>query len=128
MPRAGKIGIAQIDADHQDIVEALEALRQHLDDAAYDPVAKLQELVALLTAHFRREEDLMRQAEYPQADRHAYHHAKTIVEIQDVVSRVDSSGDVDIVDLRSLYKVLIDDIFPADLHFQEYLVGIGRLK
>lgn len=122
------IGVAEIDADHQEVVEALEALRQHLDDAAYDPVSKLQDLVDFLLAHFRREEDLMRKAEYPGAAGHAYHHAKTITEIQDVAVRVKSTGRVDIADLRSIFKVLMEDIFPADLHFHEFLVGAGRLE
>ena len=107
------IGIQEIDADHQEIVEALEGLRLHLDDEAYAPVSKLQDLVALLTAQFRREEDLMRQAEYPQANGHSYRHAKTIAEIQDVAFRVQSSGQVDIADLRSIFKVLMEDIFAA---------------
>jgi len=122
------IGVAEIDADHQEVVEALEALRQHLDNAAYHPVAKLQDLVDFLLAHFRREEDLMRKAEYPGAEAHAYHHAKTITEIQDVVGRVKSTRLVDIADLRSIFKVLIEDIFSADLHFHEFLVGAGRMK
>ncbi len=128
VPKAGLVGIEEIDADHDEIVQALEALRLHLDDDGFPAVAKIHDVVAHLTGHFEREEYLMRQTAYPNADDHARHHHRALTEIWRVVAQVDANGAVGLAELRDLFRVLMDDIFPADLHFHDYLVSTNRLR
>ena len=122
------IGIEEIDADHQDIIGTLEEIRTNLGDDTFPAVGKVKDLVQLLADHFRREEELMRQADYPKAEMHAWHHEQTMVQIQRVIAQVEESGTVGLNALRDLYKLLMDDIFPADLHFHDFLVSNNRLR
>jgi len=128
IPRSGLVGIDEIDDDHQSVVDALEEVRVHLEDKAYSHVPKTREIVQTLLSHFRREEDLMRSADYPHTEAHCMHHDQTLGHIYRIVGNAELSEKVTLGDLRDLYRTLLDDIFSADLNFQNYLFATNRLR
>lgn len=128
IPRTGLVGVEEIDEDHQSVVDALEDVRRHLDDAQYEHVRKTREITQTVLAHFRREEELMRRVDYPHVDAHTLHHDQSLGHIYRIVGNTELAGEVKIGDLRDLYRTLLDDIFSADQSFHNYLVDTGRLR
>ena len=122
------VGVQEIDDDHQSVVDALEDVRRHLDDEAYSHVKKTREITQTLLSHFRREEDLMRHAEYPHTDAHCMHHDQTLGHIYRIVGNAELQKSVSLGDLRDLYRTLLDDIFSADMNFHNYLLETNRLR
>ena len=69
------------------------------------------------------EEDLMRDAGYPELDGHARHHAICLEELETTFENCRKRGAADRTDVARLFHKLIDDISKADLKFVEFLLA-----
>ncbi|MEO5373035.1 MAG: bacteriohemerythrin [Alphaproteobacteria bacterium] len=77
------VGSAEMDGDHRDLIDLVN--RVALTDLANDPAAfgvLLDEVIAHLGDHFRREERLMRAAGYPGLFYHRGSHASLLADVQ----------------------------------------------
>ncbi len=125
IPRSGRMEVPEIDDEHKEIVEALDQVRQHIDEGQEANLAKTREVGNSLVSHFRSEERLMQDYHYLHLPQHIIHHDQSLGMIYRILGNCENLGRVEIEDLRSLYRVLIDDIFSADMHFSAYLLDIG---
>ena len=70
------VGVAELDADHQVLINLLNKLHYRLfaGDEPGEIANVLEDLAGYAEVHFAREESLMRRAGYPDSDRHAAQH------------------------------------------------------
>ena len=120
IPRSGLIGHETIDAEHAEVVEALEEVRAHLENRSYEHFKKTQEICDLLQGHFRSEEKIMAAAEFPHLETHVVHHDQSLGQIYRILGNAQTFGEVTINDLQDIYRNLLSDIFTADGHFSAY--------
>ncbi|TDQ80570.1 hemerythrin-like metal-binding protein [Dongia mobilis] len=72
-------GIAQLDAEHHDLVAAINQLRAaEADGTASDCGKQLRRFRDLLATHFESEEIYLRLLNYPWAGHHADHHGSIL--------------------------------------------------
>jgi hemerythrin-like metal-binding protein len=126
VPRSGKINIDDIDKDHDAIVAALDDVRQNMDNPKYRTVKKAREIGDLLQAHFKAEERLMSDHEYPHLHQHIRHHDQSLGSIYRILGDCEIHDQVGIEDLREFFRILIDDIFSADMAFSNYVLDTRR--
>lgn len=78
-------GNAQIDAEHRELVEIINALaeaeRHHRSD---DAMAAIERFREELESHFRREEAHLESIRFPGRAAHAAHHAKTLSRLLEI--------------------------------------------
>jgi|GEM_PF-784164 len=121
IPRSGLIGHETIDAEHEEVVEALEVVRAHLENRSYEHFKKTREVCDLLQGHFRSEEKIMAAAEFPHLETHVVHHDQSLGHIYRILGNAQLAGTVSIADLRDIYRGLLNDIFVADGHFSAFI-------
>lgn len=115
-------GLAEVDADHRDLVGLVNLLESALDDRAVDPGPILLALRGYVHSHFRREEAIfLHDAHYPPADRaaHLAQHEAFRSEVQKVDARFRSDpGALDLVDLHAFLRDwLVNHILRTDKDF-----------
>ena len=122
VPRAGKIHVDEVDNEHEEVVEALDLVCLHIDNAEFETVSKTREVGNLLLSHFKSEERLMKSFEYPHLNQHTVHHDQSLGSVYRILGNCEMHRRVDIEELRDLFRILIDDIFSADMAFSSYLM------
>ncbi|MBS1209630.1 MAG: bacteriohemerythrin [Proteobacteria bacterium] len=87
-------GDPRIDADHKHLIDLVNALYDAMKSGKGNDVLKktLDELIQYTSSHFRREELLMQQIRYPDADSHKAEHVKLVAEVLDLQSRFESGA------------------------------------
>ena len=78
-----ELGHTEIDAQHKELFRLGAAVVDSLDDPAEHKLsaAQLQAFITSAKEHFKYEENLMREAAYPEAERHAKYHASLLTEL-----------------------------------------------
>jgi len=127
VPRAGKIHVDAVDREHEEVVAALDLVREHINNAEFEVVAKTREVGNLLLSHFRSEERLMKSFEYPHLNHHIVHHDQSLGSVYRILGNCEMHSRVDIEELRDLFRILIDDIFSADMAFSNYLMAQRKI-
>jgi len=89
------VGNVQMDADHRELFGLLERLRLAVQENQPEPIPLniLKELVRFSETHFRLEEQLMVQAEFPAMLLHRAEHEKLLAQIRELYAKV-SKGDL----------------------------------
>lgn len=78
-------GNAEIDAEHRELVEIINALAEaERHHRSGDVMAALGRFREELESHFRREEAHLESIRFPGRDAHAAHHAKTLRRLQEI--------------------------------------------
>lgn len=126
VPRSGKINVDKIDHDHDTIVAALDDVRQNIDNPDYRTVKKAREVGNLLLAHFKDEERLMSDYNYPYLHQHMVHHDQSLGTVYRILGECELRNQISIEELRDLFRILIDDIFSADMAFSNYVLDRKR--
>jgi methyl-accepting chemotaxis protein len=87
-------GHAVLDDDHRQLVALVNRLADRVVDhkGEDDYLSLLDELVAHTRAHFGREEQLMAECGYPDADAHKSQHARLLQDALEYLSKVKSSS------------------------------------
>jgi hemerythrin len=119
LPRSG---IQQIDDQHQQLVECLDRLELWVGKgngfaAALDALGKLNQYAE---AHFRDEEDLLRQRAYPKLEEHIAEHDLISAELAKLYQHVLDGGDVTDELLRLVRDWVITHIGVEDMEFAEF--------
>lgn len=83
------VGVESIDADHKVLIGLLNQLSEaiHASDATETVRRVLENLLEYTDYHFRREEELMAAANYPDLDAHKRTHATLRAQVSDIRDR-----------------------------------------
>ena len=118
------VNVAQIDAQHRNVVEAVNHLHEAMKlKMGRDTIARnLSHLIAETRAHFGDEERLMANFEYPQADfdRHKAEHKKLLEEIESLEQRFTNG------DLLMSFSIMMDVRAWAVKHIVTADKALGR--
>ena len=114
-----------IDNDHRRLVAQLNDIMRALDAGDFDACARLVlDFVGSARKHFRREEALLEQVGYPEAEDHHDHHRELDEKLETILRLSQSVADSKVA-RQSLRKELtffvMDDVINADLDFKPYL-------
>lgn len=87
-------GVASIDHEHRQLIEAINDLYGRLEDDGADVrvAAALGEIHGLIESHFALEEKLMRDAGYANYGPHKADHDRLLDDIRDIMDGVHSGG------------------------------------
>ncbi len=119
------VGHAELDAEHKRLFE----LVNHFDDVIQMELAGelgliLDDIVSSTVAHFRREEDLMKQAGFPRLAEHKDMHDELINQIKEVRITMKKGGHVGTKSVvRFLADWLTNHIIREDMEYKPYLKG-----
>lgn len=114
-----------LDQDHQLLMELVNEITAMLDDGRTENCkARVVDFVKLAKRHFRREEGLLREANYPDIGRHSAHHRHLDQKMDHLVEFADMVTDNEKA-RESLKKELVfflmDDVITSDLEFKPYI-------
>jgi len=82
-----KIGIEEVDFEHQELIELINELyvEAKKEDSNTAVMACLGEIYAKISAHFALEEKVMRELKYDQYEGHKEDHEKLLDDIMDIM-------------------------------------------
>lgn len=117
-------GVAAVDTEHRKLVELIEAMHTSIrDKEPKETVAQvIKELVEYTQDHFKNEETLMQNVQYPEIDEHKVEHQILIEEVAVYKERLlDSFPEVRQDFYRFLREWLINHILESDKKFGAYV-------
>jgi hemerythrin-like metal-binding protein len=90
-------GVADVDHEHQELVELLNALHAQLEaDAPRETISDfLGEVFAKISAHFALEETIMRKHRYDEYESHKADHEKLLDDLLNIIDDFEAGADVD---------------------------------
>ena len=122
------VGIASIDIQHRKLIELINSLQTAVDYSTGEEFERkaLDELVDYTKTHFKYEEGLMEQNDYPDFEPHRDSHAHMIAKVDQVVEayRQDQEGAIQQA-LDFLKDWLINHINGTDKQYSRYLIDKG---
>ncbi len=132
LPDSMRVGHPEIDRDHETLFAYANDIRDalRLDDRIQ--AAKLADvLIDEIIDHFKREEMLLIEAGYPDADTHANYHEvlrSKAEEVRNTLFGLLSGGPQAVVTFDMLISFLVNDPIAADIDFREFFRhrGIDR--
>ena len=121
------VGIASIDSQHQTLVQLINELYRHIGDSEKTTVQNtLQRLIDYTDKHFKFEEKLFREHEYPEQDKHIHAHKKLLEQVMSFQERIrKGESDVSVELLEFLKEWLIKHIKNTDMNYSPFLLGKG---
>lgn len=124
-----KTGHARIDAAHQRILDAVEAIRSALNDNLDDETLRiiLDDFVALCQDHFFDEESILSRAGYPHVAEHARYHSKMLdnARTAQACCLQTTNANVRLICVEDMISYVIDDIVRSDMTFAPFLEARG---
>lgn len=108
------VGHGAIDETHREFVDLVNELRRCLPEDATRQLLRLKEHVL---SHFEKEEQLMRQFNYPSPDCHSDEHAKVVHAIDQVLQRL-QTGLLALSGVHRLAQALMD-WFPGHITYMD---------
>ncbi|WP_143009846.1 bacteriohemerythrin [Propionivibrio dicarboxylicus] len=118
------VGYAEIDTQHQRLVEIANALNSAMHNGAGAEVSGrvLNELVDYTVRHFGYEEGEMRKHRYPQSDAHKEAHRKLVEEVSAFKEKFDSGKAAISIELMAFIRDwLLNHILKVDKELAAYL-------
>lgn len=122
------VGIKSIDDDHRKLLSLINNLQTAIHYHTGDVFEKqaLNELVDYTKYHFTREEDLLRQADYPDFDAHKAEHTRMINKVEDFLDAYNQRGHDALQDIADFLKNwLIEHINGTDKAYSHHLISKG---
>jgi hemerythrin len=118
------IGVPEIDRDHQEGINLVSDLIEAIVDMGRieEIHDRMQLILDHANRHFAREEELLRQWNYPDVDHHAREHEAIIGRFEGVKSSLDKETALDVwieagLEIR---KTLIDHFLKEDLKYRNF--------
>lgn len=126
LPRACLIGYADIDAEHQGLIDILNLARQALqtveEPARHLVYPFLEQLRDRLKAHFGHEEMEMDRLGFPELLPHRAHHNHCFARLDEICDKVaQGQAKLDQNLLDDLFDMIVDDIIRADIGLKTFL-------
>jgi len=118
------VGIAHIDQDHKKLISLLNQFAVAYDHAMDESFEKeaLEALVDYTKYHFKREEKMMRDNDYPDFVAHQAKHKEMIAQVGKFVELYDEKGHDALKDISEYLTVwLISHINGTDKEYSQYL-------
>jgi hemerythrin len=122
------LGLQEIDRQHLNLAELLNRVADSLDDTAEPSGAgeETMQLVMLLLEetrqHFRDEESVMRDHDYPELTDHCREHIMLLAELREFIREMEEGvRQFDLNALIALKHWLITHVIDSDLAFARYL-------
>jgi hemerythrin len=122
------IGIDYIDNDHKKLLHLLNQFSIAFDYAQCEEFERdaLTELVSYTRYHFRREEKLMEDYNYPQLAEHKEEHQAMIDTVEGYVKIYNKEGHNSLKQVTNLLEFwLINHIKESDKQYRDYLQTLG---
>ncbi len=124
---AWEIGVQEIDDDHRLLIDQSNALFEALAEAR--PKAEIMAIVGRMESacweHFRREEAILREARYEEADEHAAEHRRIERELAKAV-RAMEAAEVSAAEWKafalSFQSTLVNHLLLYDLKYKSHLL------
>lgn len=124
LPDAFRISFANIDEEHDHIVEIVNRLGDICERGTPSEFEdEFKEFLVSLDRHFANEEKYMRDLGYPGLDWHVTHHAESADKARRIFQRCMRDGSIDDAVVRTLFSEIVHDVARADLKFREFLEG-----
>lgn len=119
------VGAEELDSDHQELIELLNRLDGEVGSSAgHDAISRtLDEFIARIETHFRREEEIMAQEAYPEAEHHVKLHQALAEEIQEFKTDFAAGMEIGPEITEFIKRWLISHIMESDKHLGGYLEG-----
>jgi hemerythrin-like metal-binding protein len=115
-------GVPTIDAEHQDLVAAINRLEQaEKAGDLQEVIVRLKSLRDDLALHFASEERYLRMVRFPASDEHAQHHAETLSAIDQLLGQVASSSVVSGTLAEECYHNFLSILLTRDMRFVNWL-------
>jgi hemerythrin len=119
-------GIAELDEEHRTLIDHCNILTQLMEGAGAwsDIVAAAHRLAEKCSAHFRSEEAMLDQTEFPRRERHKAQHRQMEQRFRDLVdflSGADGSSPEHRSAAQAMRDTLIDILFRHDLDYKSHL-------
>lgn len=111
-------GISQLDAEHQDLVLAINLIEEAEHRRAVpDLIKRLIAFKDEMALHFRHEETYLDLLRYPARDAHAKHHAETLTALARIAEELDDGrlepGDI----AAECFNELLGTVLMMDMRF-----------
>ena len=122
------VGIDSIDQQHKRLVNLINHLQTAVDHSTGEEFEReaLDELVDYTKTHFKYEEGLMEQNDYPDYEPHKAQHQKMIGEVEQVLSEYETDHDAAMNHATEFLRDwLINHINGTDKEYSSYLIGKG---
>ncbi len=122
------LGIHEIDRQHMQLAELLNHLADLLqivlttNPSTASSMLLVRQLMEQTRQHFKDEESIMREHDYPHLVDHHRQHLLLLTEIQDFISQIEAgSRQFDYDSLTAMKHCLIDHVAKDDMDFASYL-------
>lgn len=122
------VGITHIDQDHKKLINLLNQFRVAYDHHMSEKFEReaLEELINYTRYHFKREEKLMQEHDYPDFVAHQAKHQEMIEQVNSFVELYDNKGHDALKDVSEYLTVwLIKHINGTDKEYSQYLNDRG---
>ena len=122
------VGIASIDMQHRRLINLINRLQTAVDYSTGEVFEReaLDELVDYTQTHFKYEEDLMEQNEYPDFEGHREEHVRMIARVEQVLQAYQQDQDDAMQKAIDFLKNwLISHINGTDKQYSQFLIDKG---
>jgi len=124
---AWEIGVSEIDDDHRRLIDQCNALFKALAEAR--PKTEIMTIIRRMESecweHFRREETILREAQYDGTDEHAVEHRRIEREMEKAIHAMETA-EVSAAEwqtfARSFQSTLVNHLLLYDLKFKSHLL------
>ena len=115
----------ELDRDHKRLVEMVNDITKDIEKGETEHCSsKVLSFVNFAKAHFFREEKILKEAGYPDLEKHHEHHKKLILKMEHI-QEFAASAKTNKIARSSLKKELVfflmDDLITTDLDFKSYI-------
>lgn len=120
-------GIAHMDAEHHDLVGAINRIHEaEKRGSGPDVLKRLAEFRDHLAGHFEHEESYLALQQYPARDAHAKHHAESLVALDRMIEEL-SEGGIELGDIAAgCFSELLGAILMMDMRFLNWQAEMER--
>lgn len=126
-----ELGLPSIDDDHREMFAIMKSVESAANADDYDLCADLlDKLVKFSAAHFKREEDLLKEAGYPSVEIHSEYHSELVaraIAVKEICIGIRSRENF-IECCEEMFAFLVDDIVAGDLNFKSFLQEKGLIE
>jgi hemerythrin len=117
------VGIPEIDEDHMRFIALVDGFHESVADgmALAEVQKRVQDILDDAVEHFAREETLLNEWRYPDADNHARRHAQLVKVLQEIKSTISHGYDAEWVEAGlKIKEALINHIKTEDMKYAEF--------
>nr|WP_298690657.1 hemerythrin domain-containing protein [uncultured Dongia sp.] len=121
-------GVDEIDEDHRNLFALATKIGEKVWTRDSDFTVMLTEFINAAQRHFAREEEILREAQFPGLDSHKRYHASLLSKAAELKAICDAEQEPKQADIcySAMIDFLIDDIVRGDSQFKSFLDHVGN--